>query len=93
MGIFVIHIRPYESEIYDLSTVVTEKVQLEAVAPFYRALAVCGETFEDIIGIASEVVTDGHYIVESTKLKLVQRPKAERWRNNTFGRTRDFRVL
>ena len=57
----VVHVGPREAERDDLAPVVTDKVQLEAVAPSHRPLAVSGQSSEHLVGIAPQVVAHRHH--------------------------------
>ena len=57
----VIHVCASETERYDLSPVVADKMQLEAVTPSHRPLAVPGQPLEHLVGIAAQVMADGNH--------------------------------
>ena len=75
------HIGPGKTESDDLSPVITGDVQLEAVTPPHRAFPVVGNALENLIGMASEVITDQNHLL-STKPMPEQRPKAWSFRKN-----------
>ena len=57
----VIHVRGCKCERYDFPAVVAQQVQLEAVAPSHRALAVPCHAPEHPVRIAAQVVADGYH--------------------------------
>ena len=57
----VVHMGACETEGYDLSPVVADKVQLETVTPSHRSLSVSGQPLEHLVGIASQVVAYGNH--------------------------------
>ena len=57
----VVHVGTREAERDDLSPVVADEVQLEAVTPAHRTLAVCGQPPEHLVGIAAEIVAHWHH--------------------------------
>lgn len=50
-----------EAESDDFGLVVADEVQLEPVAPSHRPFAVGGKTFEDLVHVSPDVVTDGYH--------------------------------
>lgn len=57
----VVHIGSRKAECDDLSSVVADKMQLEAVAPAHRPLSVSGQSLGHLVGIAAQVVADGDH--------------------------------
>ncbi len=57
----VIHICACKTKGYDLSAVIAQKVQLEAVTPSHRPLAVRRQALEHLVGIAAQVVAHGYH--------------------------------
>lgn len=66
-GIPVIHIGSGKTEGDDFSPVIAGEMQLEPVTPPHRPLPVRGHALENLVGIASEVMTDrNHRAVHET---------------------------
>lgn len=61
LRVSVVHVRPCETERYALPQVVAHNVQLEAVAPSHRTLAVGGETDENLVETPPHVVAHGYH--------------------------------
>ena len=57
----VVHVGSCEAERDDLSPVIADKMQLEAVTPSHRPLPVCGQSLEDLVGITAQIVADGNH--------------------------------
>jgi len=60
-GVPVVDAGPRQQEGYELAPVVAGQVQLEAMAPAHGPLPVGGETLEDLVGVAPEVVAYGYH--------------------------------
>lgn len=57
----VVHVGSCETEGYDFPSVVTHEVKFETMAPAHRPLAVCGQSLENLVCIAAEVMAYGHH--------------------------------
>ena len=57
----VVHVRPCQAEGYDVSGIVAQQMQLEAVAPSHRAFPVFGQTCENLVHIPPDIVAHGNH--------------------------------
>ena len=57
----VVHVSSCKTERYDVSAVVAHQVQLEAVTPSHRTLAVLGQTGEHLVEVPPDVVAHGYH--------------------------------
>lgn len=57
----VVNVCACKTKCYDFSAVIAQKVQLEAVTPSHRPLAVGCYALEDLVGIAAQVVAYGYH--------------------------------
>ena len=61
LRVSVVHVGSRETERDDLSPVVADQMQLEAVTPSHRPFPVRSQAFEHLVGITSEIVADWNH--------------------------------
>ncbi len=61
LRVSVVHVGSRETERDDLSPVVADQMQLEAVTPSHRSFPVGSQAFEDLVGITSEIMADWNH--------------------------------